>query len=245
MQRNYYPLAFFLFCCVTSVFSQTRWIFPLTTGVEVVGNDQSLYFKFPEKGAVAFDQSAKEYQLPAEVKKGLGNLYFLYEKNGFSGIWEAGKGLVIPAAYQRIDLVGTQFFDCSLYGARTLVNVAHEVLVDYTQEGMQVFSNGDSLFVKYINESPVKIVGFLKNGTKLDEKKAAASFPANFRAYERSRIEKEQAANPFTLANEKGKYGIKNKEGAVVVPLEYDEIRPASRGFYAVRKGKEWGYFQL
>jgi hypothetical protein len=31
----------------------------------------------------------------------------------------------------------------------------------------------------------------------------------------------------------------------LVVPVEYDELKPGLRGFYAARKGKEWGYFQL
>ncbi|MFN7325158.1 MAG: WG repeat-containing protein [Chitinophagales bacterium] len=245
MQRNYYSLAFFLFCSATSVLGQTRWIFPLTAGVEVVGSEQSIYFKFPDKGAVAFDAAAKEYSLPAEVKRGLGNLYFSYEKEGYAGIWEAGKGLIIPAAYQRIELVGTQFFDCSNYGARTLVNAAHEVLVDYTFDGMVAYASGDTLLVKYNGSNPAKVVGFLKNGSKIDEKKATAAFPTNFRAAERSRIEKEQAANVFSIATENRKYGIKNKEGVLVVPVEYDELKPGLRGCYAARKGKEWGYFQL
>jgi hypothetical protein len=46
----------------------------------------------------------------------------------------------------------------------------------------------------------------------------------------------------LSLVKKDGKYGFVDKDGKIVVPLEYDEAVTMSEGYAPVRKGNDWGF---
>ncbi len=243
MQIKYNFSVLIFLCAITTCFCQVSWVLPLSPDQVAVGKEDALYFTVDKKTSICFDKSGQKVDLGPGIKSALGKGLFLLEKDTLLGVVEAGKGVVIPPAYEKIEMLGSHFFLVTNYGATALLNKSHEVLINYQFKPMiPVLKGEDTLLMKFSMHPDAKAQGFLKNGKTLDEASATALYPKD----RRSLSAKPAAVPPsFSLFFEKGKTGIKTVSGEVVVPAEYDEIRFGYPGYFAVKKDKAWGLIHL
>ena len=53
------------------------------------------------------------------------------------------------------------------------------------------------------------------------------------------------ADTTYAAVRQNGKWGFVDKDGAVVIPLQYEDARSFSNGLAAVKKGEKWGFVDL
>ena len=53
------------------------------------------------------------------------------------------------------------------------------------------------------------------------------------------------ADTTYAAVRQNGKWGFVDKDGTVVIPLQYEDARSFSNGLAAVKKGKKWGFVDL
>lgn len=243
IKYNFSALLFFCFLQTTSI-GQSTWLLPLSTDYVAGGKMESLYFTTSKHEHIYFDKDGKRNTLNVNVKKALGGGLFLFEKDTFLGITEGGGKIIIPAAYEKIEYISPDFFEVANYGAWGIVNNKNQMILSYHfRPQMPFLKSADTLLVKFSLHPDAKAQGFLRNGTKLEESLATKLYPT-----------KDKRIAPYTpplpptthaTFVENRKQGIKTKDGQVVVAAEYDEIKEGFPGYFAVRKGKEWGLFSL
>jgi hypothetical protein len=244
---------FFFFCLflclqITSN-AQLNWILPLSAAHTPNGSEHALYFQIDQGKKVCFDANGSRHELPAETTNGLGRQFFHIEKDGYKGVFEAGKGEIIPMAYERVDVIGCNFFVVSIYGAQAVLNKQNKVLVDYTFKPVIPLSKGcDTLLIKSSLHPDAKAKGFLKDGVALTETLSTTLYPKtnpDKEAMRRKSLLAPVDKTKYVVFSEKMKMGLKDASGTIVVAAEFDEIRYGQPGFFAGKKGAEWGLFKI
>jgi hypothetical protein len=244
---------FFLFCLflhlqITCI-AQPNWILPLSAAHSPNGAEHALFFHIDQNKKICFDAAGSRYELPAETTNGLGRQLFLIEKDGYKGIFEAGEGEIIPMAYERIEVIGCNFFVVSIYGARAILNKQNKILVDYTFKPIIPLSKGcDTLLLKNSLHPDAKAQGFLKDGAALNEALCTNLYPKSNPDRDAMRRKVQLAPVDKTkhiIFSEKMKFGLKDASGTIIVAAEFDQIIYGLPGFFAAKKGTEWGLFKL
>lgn len=228
------------------LFGQGNWILALSATYTPVGTGDALYFN-STNGTVPlfFDETGKRLELPKTVKKALGYHLFLIEEDTLMGLVDAEKGKILPAAYDNIEVLGPNFFTVDSYGSSAVLDRSNKQLVPYTTKPIIPCPMGaDTMLIKFSLHPDAKATGFLKNGKTLDEAAATALYPKD-QAVRRAALTRKSLPSTQSVFYDKGKAGVKSKDGQVVLAAEYDEVRPGYPGYFAVRKGKEWGLMQL
>ncbi|MFZ4473640.1 MAG: hypothetical protein ACOYPR_00515 [Saprospiraceae bacterium] len=247
MQIKYFFLSFWILLFHTDLIGQGNWIFPLNSNYTAQGQQESLHLSSNNNGpALYFNEKGKQLELPARFKRILPNGLVLFEQDSLIGLADIEQGILIPAAYDKIEAWGPNFFEVTIYGVSAIVNRSHKVLLSYqTKPAMPFLRGPDTLLIKYGIHPDAKAFGYLKNGNPISETVATPLYPKD-QGVRRASMQQKYPGTKFNTFRENGKVGLKSLDNQIALPAEYDEIRQGCiPALFAVRKEKSWGILQL
>lgn len=247
MQIKYFFLSLWLLLLHAELIGQGNWIFPLNSNYSAQESFETLYFSSKNNGpALYFNEKGKQLELPTGFKRFLPNKLLLIEQDSLFGIADIEQGLLLPAAYEKIEAWGANFFEVTIYGVSAIVNRSNKLLLSYqTKPAMPFLRGPDTLLIKYGVHPDAKAFGYLKNGNPTAETVATPLYPKD-QNLRRASMQQKRPIVKFNTFYENGKVGLKSLENQIVVPAEYNEIRQGSAPtLFAIRKDDAWGLLQL
>lgn len=140
------------------------------------------------------------------------------------GVYDDSGKVIIPFEYDNIEAIDDKTLLVSLNKKQFIINDLNEVIFEEEKDSLSTIK---SIFSNYMFDfASSKIVQFEANGLKgIKDKKGQIIYPA--KANEIYKVGPDR----FAITDEKGKLGVINNKGKIIIPFIYDKINPYFKDF--------------
>lgn len=211
-----------------------------------------------ENAIKTFDMKGNKQEVQNSTTKHLvenTNYFITTNEEGLSGIANNDGKTILENEYSYIEYAFSDFFIVTKDGKVGIVNASsnEEIISNYNV--IQKIENSNAIqaiisnpyTIEIYNEKMEKVASMKdanlkveKNYIELLSKKERKYF--NFNGNEIQNTDIFTNLELFAFVNEEGKWGFKNKDGAIVIEPNYDMVTELNTyGFAGIRKDDKWG----